>query len=203
MAKHRITLSRIWTVPTGRCSWSLSSLIVLAAMISLPAAAQTSYQQIDHDREYAVKAAFLYHFLTYMEWPEGAFQSADQPFVIGVLASDPFGGALDKVAQSKTVAGRPIEIRRLQSLDGVHACHILFVPSSVPKSTQDAAIQAVRGIHVLTVGETEDFVDRGGAAHFYVDGDKVRFAFSSDVVEGKHFKISSKLLSLAKIVSTH
>jgi hypothetical protein len=178
-------------------------MLLLAMLCVAPASAQTHYQQETLNREYAVKAAYLYNFLNYVEWPGDAAGAANVPFVIGVFQSNPFGRALDTVARTKTVASRPIEIRQLHSIDQLQVCHILFVPNSVPRSTEDAIIGAARGTHVLTVGESPGFVERGGAVQFYLDENKVRFAFNSDVVDGKNFKISSKLLSLAKIIPTH
>lgn len=155
------------------------------------------------DREYTIKAEFLYHFLTYIEWPAEAFSDSKQPFVIGVFETDPFGPVLDKIAATKNVAGRPIEIRRLASTDKLLECHIVFVAKGVAPALQKQVLELVADSHVLCVGETEDFVNEGGAAHFFAEGNKIRFAFNTDVVDRSNLKVSSKLLSLAKIVSTH
>ncbi len=187
----------------GICKWSavLTATLLLSYSLScLIVAAQTVEDTAVINREYAIKAAFLYHFLTYVEWPPDTFDDPQQPFVIGVFKTDPFGDVLDKIAQSKTAAGRPIEVRRLNSMDDLTSCHILFIPKSVPVSTQDAVLAAIRGSHVLSVGESDDFVDRGGVAQFFLEGNKVRFAFNADVVQDSSLKISSKLLSLAKSV---
>jgi hypothetical protein len=154
------------------------------------------------DREYTIKAAFLYHFLTYIDWPEGTFRDSSQPFVIGVFETDPFGVVLDKIAATKNVAGRPIEIRRLTSTEKLLECHIVFMASTVDAAAQKNVLTTLANSHVLCVGETDDFVERGGAAQFFVEGNKVRFAFNTDVVDRKNLKVSSKLLSLAKIVTT-
>jgi hypothetical protein len=71
----------------------------------------------------------------------------------------------------------------------------------VPVPIQNEVLKAARDSHVLTVGESDDFIDRGGAAQFFLEGNKVRFAFNTDVTAKKELKISSKLLALAKIVS--
>lgn len=173
-------------------------LIITGGLGCLIVAAQTVEETAVINREYAIKAAFLYHFLTYVEWPSDAFDSPDEPFVIGVFKTDPFGEVLDKIAETKTAGGRPILVRRLNSMSDVTDCHILFVPKSVPMETQDAVLAALRGSHVFAVGESDDFVDRGGAAQFFLEGNKVRFTFNTDAVENKSLKISSKLLSLAK-----
>ena len=154
------------------------------------------------DREYPIKAAFLYHFLTYIDWPAGTFTDPKQPFVIGVFQTDPFGAVLDKIAATKNVAGRPIEIVRLTSTDKLLDCHIVFVHGSVPTAVQQNLLTLLADSHVFAVGESNDFVEQGGAAQFFVEGNKVRFAFNTDVVNRSNLKVSSKLLSLAKIVST-
>jgi len=159
-------------------------------------------QSIAVNREYAIKAAFLYHFLTYIDWPEESLNDPQQPFVIGVYYEDPFGAVLDKIAETKQVGGRTIEIRRLESPNQLLECHILFVPRSVPSEKQKTVLKALDNSHVLIVGETEDFIERGGSAQFYVEGNKIRFAFNTDAVNRSELKISSKLLSIAKVVSS-
>lgn len=154
------------------------------------------------NREYAIKAAFLYHFSTYVEWPPEDFPADGEPFVIGVYRSDPFGGALAQIARSKKVAGREIVVRLIQSPESVDGCQILFVPESVPAEEQIALLRELRGKAVFLVGESPDFVVRGGDVQFYVENNKVRFAFAAGAAKRQDLKVSSKLLSLAKIVPT-
>jgi hypothetical protein len=177
-------------------------LAVVVLGLSFFTATVQAQQVTTIDREYTIKAAFLYHFLTYIDWPEGTFVDSKQPFVIGVYQTDPFGAVLDKIAATKNVEGRPIEIRRLQSTDKLLECHIVFMAGTVEAAVQQNVLGLLANSHVLCVGETEDFVELGGAAQFFVEGNKVRFAFNTDVVDRSNLKVSSKLLSLAKIVST-
>jgi hypothetical protein len=183
----------------SRLATILSAAALAITLLSTPIRAQ---QVITIDREYTIKAAFLYHFLTYIDWPEGTFSDLKQPFVIGVYQTDPFGAVLDKIAATKNVDGRPIEIRRLNSSDKLLECHIVFLAGAVDTPVQQSVLKLLANSHVLCVGETEDFVEHGGAAQFFVEGNKVRFAFNTDVVDRSNLKVSSKLLSLAKIVST-
>jgi hypothetical protein len=192
------------TVGDKRGSISRRATVLAVAFLGLslfvsPVAAQ---QVATIDREYTIKAAFLYHFLTYVDWPEGTFADSKQPFVIGVYQTDPFGAVLDKIAATKNVEGRPIEIRRLSTADKLLECHIVFLAGTVEAAVQQNVLGLLANSHVLSVGETEDFVEQGGAAQFFVEGNKVRFAFNTDVVDRNNLKVSSKLLSLAKIVST-
>lgn len=177
------------------------SIMLVAAILVCPAKAQSASQSGVINREYPIKAAFLYHFSTYIQWPSDTFPSASDPFVIGVYGTNPFGAALDKVAASKKVSGRSIVVRVIGSLSNVKQCHILFVPESVPAGQQVAAVQAARDSLVLVVGETDDFVTQGGDIQFFLENNKVRFAFNAEVTRSGELKVSSKLLSLAKIVS--
>jgi hypothetical protein len=180
---------------------AILAVAVFGLLFAAPTAA-VAQQVVTIDREYTIKAAFLYHFLTYIDWPKGTFTDSKQPFVIGVYQADPFGVVLDKIAATKNVEGRPIEIRRLNSTDKLMECHIVFLAGTVDAAVQQSVLGLLANSHVLCVGETEDFVEQGGAAQFFVEGNKVRFAFNTDVVDRNNLKVSSKLLSLAKIVST-
>lgn len=151
------------------------------------------------NREYTIKAAFLYHFSTYIDWPDNP-ATTDEPFVIGVFQSDPFGSTLLHAVENKTIDRRPIEIRLIPSVADISQCQILFVPASVSPREQDAALAAARAAQVLAVGESSGFIERGGDVQFFLEGNKVRFAFSAEISRRTDLRISSKLLSLAKIV---
>lgn len=178
------------------CRWAAAAML-LAATIVPTAAGQTAGLI---NREYAVKAAFLYNFLSYIEWPERAFDSDNDPFVIGVYRQDPFGRLLDSLARKTPVGSRRIEVRRLDSINSLPDCHIVFIPDSIPDNTEDEVIRAAQGTHILTVGESDDFVYRGGAVQFFLEGNRVRFAFNTEVIDRGGLRVSSKLLSLAKVV---
>jgi hypothetical protein len=189
-----------WAYGAGRqLGRAFAVWTVIAAAIATAVAQSPTGAVIN--REYAIKAAFLYRFLNYVEWPAQAFPEETSPFIIGVYGTNPFGNVLNQVAKDKKVAVRSIEVRSLSSASEVSKCHILFVPKSVPTPMQDAMLRAFQGSHVLTVGESDDFIARGGAAQFYLEGNKVRIAFNTAAIAKKDLKVSSKLLALAKIVS--
>lgn len=171
----------------------------LTSIVSSLAAGQSTVI----DREYAIKAVFLYHFSTYVEWPPEAFSATHESFAIGVFGPNPFGTTLDKVAHKKKVGQRAIEIRLVDSVEEALLCQILFIPKSVPLAEQNAVLQATVRRPVLVVGESEDFVERGGNVQFFLEGNRVRFAFGAEAIKRDDLKISSKLLALAKIISTH
>lgn len=189
-----------WPRPIAlRAALWIAPLMVIV-MSAPTATAQTARPNVIN-REYAIKAAFLYHFLSYVEWQDEATADADRPFIIGVFATDPFGVSLRRIAETKKVDGRSIDVKKLTSPRDAIACHILFIPETVAAPVQAKLLKAISGQNVLTVGESEDFIDNGGDAQFYIEGNKVRFAFNLDVVEDKRLRISSKLLALAKIIS--
>ncbi len=150
-------------------------------------------------REYAIKAAYLYQFGRYVEWPAQSFADNRSPLIIGVLGTDPFGGILEEIARTKRIEGRPIVVRRFTSMADYPACHILFITSSVGPEQKAAAIQKAQGTHTLLVGEEPGFVEHGGTINFFLEENKIRFEINAEVAKKNQLKISSKLLSLAKI----
>lgn len=152
------------------------------------------------NREYGIKAAYLYQFGHYIQWPADSFADDQSPFVIGILGSDPFGGALDDIARDKKVAGRPIVIKRFALIADYKPCHILFVVSSVEDADKLPAIQKAQNFPVLLVGESPGFAERGGAINFFIEGNRVRFEVNMEVAKRQQLKFSSKLLNIAKII---
>ncbi len=151
--------------------------------------------------EYQIKAAFLYNFAKFVEWPAGSFADSTAPFVVGVLGNDPFGPALEKAFQGKTVNGRPLEVRRLERDGSIRGCHILFV-EALEKQGLGLLLVAPRNPGTLVVGETEGFLQRGGAVNFLTQDHKVRFEINLAAAEEAQLRLSSKLLSLASSVTT-
>jgi YfiR/HmsC-like len=149
--------------------------------------------------EYQVKAAFLYNFAKFVEWPAGG--GADAPLVIGVLGKDPFGGEIDRAVEGKTVNGRRLTIKRFSSLEAYEYCHILFVSSS-ERNKLPQIIAAVRNSSVLTVSETDRFAHIGGIINFVTIENRIRFEINQAAAERAGLKISSKLLSLGRVVRT-
>jgi hypothetical protein len=150
--------------------------------------------------EYEIKAAFLYNFARYVEWPQDAVPNADGAFVIGILGEDPFGNTLDRIARDKTVEGKRIVVRRFATVQEVTPCHILFVASSAARQLP-ALLKRVEGWHVLLIGDTQGLAQEGVAINFCIEKSKVRFEINLDAAVRMGLKISSKLLRLAKIVT--
>ncbi|OGG52063.1 MAG: hypothetical protein A3F84_18365 [Candidatus Handelsmanbacteria bacterium RIFCSPLOWO2_12_FULL_64_10] len=148
--------------------------------------------------EYQVKAAFLYNFAKFVEWPTEAFQDATSPFVIGVLGNDPFEGALDQTVRGKKVNGRAMAVRRLKE-EALGGCHILFISASEKRPLWQI-LGCLKGSSVLTVGEMESFTQAGGIVNFVMKEGRVRFEINADGAERARLRVSSKLLALAKVV---
>lgn len=194
---------RVWSTSCRRpLRGALLSVALLLASTPGPSPAQSGASAVVINREYTIKAAFLYHFLTYTEWPDSA-AGATGPLVVGVYQTDPFGEVLDKIASTKKVANRSIEVRRIASPAETQGCHLLFVPGAAAEGSLAGLLAATANHPVMLVGETAGFANQGGAAEFYLEGNRVRFAINTDVVEKQQLKVSSKLLSLAKIVTAN
>jgi hypothetical protein len=150
--------------------------------------------------EYEVKAAFLYNFARFVEWPATSLRDPDSPFVIAILGRDPFGAILDETVAGKTVAGRPIEVRRVPRVDDARDAQIVFIsPSERPNTA--AILKALDRPGVLTVGDTDGFAQRGGAINFVLQARKVRFEINPAAAEQAGLKMSSQLLKLATLVA--
>lgn len=149
--------------------------------------------------EYEVKAAFLYNFSKFVEWPAHAFPDEESPFIIGILGSDPFGRNLDLLVKDKSVKGRRVEVRRLYELSGLSCCQVLFIAQSEAYRLP-AIIQAIERHPILTVSDMAKFLGQGGIIMFTKEGDKIRFSINLKAASKAMVTISSKLLNLASRV---
>jgi hypothetical protein len=149
--------------------------------------------------EYQIKAAFLYNFAKFVEWPAGSFSDASAPLRICVLGQDSFTQNLVAITSEKTVNGRKFEIDTVDDLQHARGCHILFIASSVTLPVKQI-VEGLRGANVLTVGDINGFVEQGGMINFVLENDRVQFGVNRKAAEQAGLKISSKLLAVAKIV---
>jgi len=149
--------------------------------------------------EYQVKAAYLFNFLKFVEYPSASFADPLAPIVIGVVGDDPFGSALPQVVIGKTVQGRDLVIRVYRIGEDLRGAHILFISASERKKIP-MILSSLRGSSVLTVSDTAGFLDAGGMIQFLNEDSRVRFAINVDATSRAKLKMSSKLLTLAKVV---
>jgi hypothetical protein len=149
--------------------------------------------------EYDVKAAFLYNFAKFVEWPAQVYKTPSDPIVICVLGENPFGRALEDAVMGKSVEGRKLVVRQVHDGKQSGDCQILFICASEKKHWR-SILEEVKTSGILTVGETEEFTASGGVISFKLEDGKVRFLINTDAAEQAKLRISSKLLSLAQIV---
>ena len=166
--------------------------LVASALAVLPGAAPRASEYTE-PTEYQVKAAFLYNFAKFVEWPDPRGRA---PFVIGVLGDDPFGDVLEQTVTGKTVKSREFAVRRLADAAEAPRVDILFIASS-EKSRLPEVLGRLRGSSVLTVGDTDNFVGRGGMVGFRTNGNVVRFDINLRAATRAGLRISSQLLRLA------
>lgn len=165
------------------------------ALLSAAACLSGMWAQVN---EYQVKAFFLYNFARYVEWPAQSFKSPQDPIVICILGSNPFGEALNQAVAGREVEGRAFVVRHVANLNPGGNCRILFV-NAVERKRFRALAVSLRGSGVLTVGESQGFCDEGGVINFKLEEGKVRFEINVQAAEREHLRISSRLLSLASI----
>jgi hypothetical protein len=144
--------------------------------------------------EYRVKAAFLYNFVKFVEWPAAAFNTASAPLTLCVLGADPFGSVLEETLNTRMVGGRPVVARRIADVEP--GCHLLFISGSERKRMAVIADQ-VRTSSVLTVSEEQGFSGLGGMIELFTDGESVQFNIYPSVVEASGLHASARLIALA------
>jgi len=169
-----------------------------AIFLGMLLTARAGGQAID---EYEVKAAFLYNFAKFVEWPSRSFQTRQDPIAVCVLGHNPFGNALQEVIRGKSIDGRAFVFRQVADAEEASACQILFVSASAEKRFR-SLWGSLKPAGILTVGEAEGFASSGGVINFKLDSGRVRFEINVDAAEHAQLHISSKLLSLAEIVKT-
>jgi hypothetical protein len=146
--------------------------------------------------EYQVKAAFLYNFVKFVEWPSDAFQSATENIVICVLGQNPFGRVLEDAVNGHAIDGRSLIVRHFSNVSQMVKCHVLFVSSAGNKPLPQM-LPETSG--VLTVGESDAPGADGVVINFKLDAGRVRFEINVQAAEREKIRISSRLLSLAEV----
>lgn len=149
--------------------------------------------------EYQVKAAYLYGFGRFVEWPASAPVMSGTAFVLCVLGADPFGPAIDEVAANAVMKEKPVRIQRISQLDESEPCHILFISSS----EEVRLAKLLGGLNhraVLTVGDAPQFAQRGGMIGFSVESSRIRFTVNLGAAKDAGLTLNSELLRVAATV---
>jgi len=149
--------------------------------------------------EYELKAAFLFNFVKFVNWPDGTFANTQSSFIICVLGKDPFGHVLDEALQDKKIDNRNVVLQRVKDSSEARHCHAVFVSASESAHLSEI-LEGLRGAKVLLVGDMAGFAASGGMIEFILEENHVRFAINVDAADRAGLKISAKLLALAKIV---
>jgi hypothetical protein len=173
------------------------TLAVVIALALLAPTTRAAAVQGSETLEYSVKAAYLYKFGGFVEWPAAAFQTAESPTTLCVVGNDPFGSALDKAVDGQRIADRPISVKRLQSVGPNSGCQIIFI--SGPDEQKNSQILAqVRGEGVLTITDGARSPKATGIINFVIAENRVRFEIDDQAAAANGVVISSKLLDLAR-----
>jgi hypothetical protein len=190
------------------------NVMVLALVLFITAIAPKACADSAESLEYQVKAAFLYNFIKFVDWPKEKLADSNEPVIIGIVGKDPFGNAFAPV-KDKDDKGRKVTIKRFKSfqelkksnennqgeldrqIETMRKCHLLFICSSEKDSLKDI-MDAVKGCSVLTVGEVEGFLESGGTINFIMEEQKVRFEINVTTAKQAKLQIRSQLLRLAK-----
>lgn len=166
----------------------LRKVLIVLVLMAAPLRAQAP--------EYDLKAAFLFNFAKFVEWPASAFAGERAPLTVCVYGEDPFGATLDAVVQGERVGERSFLVQRPDSVDDLGECHVLFVSRSEKDRLRDVMAE-VEGKPVLTVADTDGFLRAGGVINFILEGSKVRFLIDQEAAGRSGLRISSKLMRLA------
>lgn len=174
----------------------LANIMLLFCLI-LGGAADLSAEQ-RNPGEYQVKALFIYNFINFVEWPADSSFSSNSAINVCIVGEDPFNEAFDEI-RNETVKGKRLVIKPYHASEERRGCQLIFIPASEVRRAE-SILRTVRDAGVLTVGDTEEAARQGAVIGFYMEQKKVRFAINIEAAKHAGFKISSKLLKLAKIV---
>jgi hypothetical protein len=181
--------------PSGTATRWMSYVIGLAMFFF----GLTSSKSADSLKEYELKAAFLYNFTKFIEWPTNRFPDANAPFVVAVAGNSSCTAELEKIAKERKVNGRTLIIRTVTTPDVLREAHLLFIPSSEDKSAKEWLYAAHR-CGALSTGESDAFSRQGGVINFVLEGEKIRFDLNIVQAEAAGLKVSAQLQKLARTV---
>ena len=148
--------------------------------------------------EAQLKAAFLLNFPKYVDWPASAFSQSDSPIIVGIFGDDPVAAEFATMSAGKAVEGRPIQLLRVTTADQCRGCHVLFIHAGEDRKLPEI-LSALRGANILTVGESDEFLNQGGMINLARHDRRIQLEVNLDATRQTELKISSKLLALATV----
>ncbi|HEY3768218.1 MAG TPA: YfiR family protein [Candidatus Angelobacter sp.] len=181
-------MSKLW-----QTSGKAIALLLLGGALARPAVAQSATED-------QVKAAYLFNFAKFIEWPPEAFETADSALNFCTLGRSPVVDELDSSMLGKSINRHAIAVRHLRGPEDIKGCHLVFLAASAVKQQQKLVL-AAKGSPMLLVAETPGFAQAGGTINFYSEAGRLLFEVNISAAENAHLKVSSKLLSLARIVT--
>jgi hypothetical protein len=186
-------------------------VFLILVLFAIPVTAEP---RVEENKEYQIKAAFLYNFLNFVDWPKEKLSDSNEPIIIGIIGKDPFGDAFEPV-KNKKVKGKNIVIKRFKELEeleksgekdesqlylqieALRKCHVLFICRSEEEKLRET-ISLFKDHSVLTTGDMEGFLESDGIINFLMEEKKVRFEINVTAAKRAKLKIRSQLLRLAK-----
>ncbi len=196
MGSYRVfsrSRSCAWRVATS----ALVSALALGLVSGIALARVANAEKLNADQ---LKAAYLYNFARYVEWPGDAHASGDSPVKIGVVGSSAVSSLLKKTVEGKSVGSRKLEVVELDAAAEGRDSHILFVAGELSADDLESTVSELSGTPVFVIADDENFARKGGVANFFVADQRVRFAINKGAAEKSRLKVSSKLLRLAELV---
>ncbi|MES2932795.1 MAG: YfiR family protein [Pseudomonadota bacterium] len=176
------------------CCLRVLLVFFLVSTFFLPKTASSATDAVEIERQ--VKAAYLYKFGSYVEWPENVFPSITSPLIVGVVGADLLADELARIALGRTIGGRPVTVRKLRADEVLTGVNVLFIGRSSASRLVDI-LAAVKGHPLLTVTESEDALAAGSMINLVVVDGKVRFEASPKAAGVSNLNISARLLAAA------
>ena len=183
-------------LPSGARRLWLYAAICIAAGTAVPATGQGVGEEAA-TLERRVKAAFVYKFAAFVEWPPDAFAQADTPIRIGVVGEEAIARDIAEASMNRTVEGRRVQVMQVAPGDSLEGVHILFLREAASAVLRDS-IAALKPEAMLIVTESADALGRGSVINFVLDGGKVRFDISLEAAERRGLRLSSRLITVAR-----
>ena len=168
-------------------------ILILVGSLPLPAQAQ-------ENREYLIKAGFLYNLAKFLDYPAGSFKSDRDPFILLIYGTDPFGSALEAI-RDKPVKGRRLIVKQAQRLDQLEEAQMVYISSSEKKNLK-SIFTALSGRPVLTVSDLSSFAEAGGMVGLVTSEEKIKLEINLESLKPTRVTVDFQLLKLAKIVAT-
>ena len=169
-------------------------------LLTVPKMSAFAEADISIIREYEIKAAFIYNFAKFVEWPKEKFRDDEAPLVLGIIGEDPFGSSADALL-GKTIRGRQLMIKRSKNQSNLNPCHMIFISKSETTKLKQI-IEELKNLPILTISDIQDFHKAGGHINFVIHQNKIRFIVNARAAKHADLEISSRLLKLSMIKAT-